>query len=125
MLYVPFSIYDFIKLANAKIGTNEPKLVTTEEDRGSLPTTQSVKVQTGISKTILRPGDLSLPKEKETVMEETTNMTAADPSVRLLTFLIHMIIWSSTASLQATSTILGHPILTSSDSSCLLKVCYF
>lgn len=89
MLYVPFSIYDFIKLANAKIGTNEPKLVTTEEDRGSLPTTQSVEVQTGISKTILRPGDLSLPKEKETVMEETTDMTAADPSVRLLTFLTH------------------------------------
>lgn len=55
--------------------------------KGPLPATQAIKVETGISQTILRSGGLSLLKEKNKTIEETLEMTVIGPSSKFPDFL--------------------------------------
>lgn len=52
-----------------------------------LPATQAIKVEIGISQTILRSGGLSLLKEKNKTIEETLEMTIIGPSSKFPAFL--------------------------------------
>lgn len=56
------------------MGIKDPNPVTTKETKRPLLATQAVEVQTVITQTILRPGGLSLPEEKDTAIEETLEM---------------------------------------------------
>lgn len=80
-------LHDFVNLANVDMGTKELEPVTTKEAKGPLPAAQDVEIQTRISQTTLRPGGLSLSKEKDTVMEEASKITITDLGSRLPAFL--------------------------------------
>ena len=62
--------------------------MTTEENKGSLPTAQDVEVHIEIPQTTLLPGGLSLPEEKDTVMEGTPEMIVSYLGAGLLAFLV-------------------------------------
>ena len=79
-------LHDPINLADVDMGTKEPELVTTEENKGSLPTTQAVEVQIEIPQTTSSLGRLSL-LEEDTSMEETLEMTVSDLGAGIPTFL--------------------------------------
>ena len=116
LLYLAITLSTFSYDANSK----ESRLIIAKEAKGPTSSVHTTKAQLGISQTTQWPKSLLVLEGGDITIGEALEMTILDPGLGLPA----LILWSSTASLRATFTVLGHPLPVSCDSLYLLRACH-